>query len=368
MKILRYGFIQFKRMIKDIKVIGFMLIMPLVVITIINFAIKSGGGSTIMVDAAFNVEDNGKEGKQLLEELKIPTKSIFYKDKDKAVESLNKNDVVAVYEIPKNFSEKIKKGEKPEIKAYKKEIGNGTLPIEKSLNNNINKKVRENLLINKNIIKSKNELDNNSVKTVIENTKNVEEGAFLVLSLIINFIIFSANNVSSEILNFKKQNILKRAITTSNRGFEIIGGIYLGMILIQSFVYMSVYICGKFIVGYSFDNLAFILINTIVASIFSVSLGVFVTRLFQNESVVALAVNIVGISTTFLSLHSMGVMGLSMSKSPWILLNIGKFTPQYWIFDSIKNSSIFPNIFIVILMSLVLFTAGNIKVRDFATN
>lgn len=246
MKILRYGFIQFKRMIKDIKVIGFMLIMPLVVITIINFAIKSGGGSTIMVDVAFNVEDNGKEGKQLLEELKIPTKSIFYKDKGKAIESLNKNDVVAVYEIPKNFSEKIKKGEKPEIKAYKKEIGNGTLPIEKSLNNNINKKVKENLLINKNIIKSKNELDNNSVKTVIENTKNVEEGVFLVLSLIINFIIFSANNVSSELLNFKKQNILKRAITTSNRGFEIIGGIYLGMILIQSFVYMSVYICGKF--------------------------------------------------------------------------------------------------------------------------
>lgn len=111
--------------------------------------------------------------------------------------------------------------------------------------------------------------------------------------------------------------------------------------------------------------MVFILINTIVASIFSVSLGVFVTRLFQNESVVVLVVNIVGISTTFLSLYS---MGLSVSKSSWILLNIGKFTPQYWIFDSIKNSSIFPNIFIVILMSLVLFTAGNIKVRDFATN
>ncbi|EQB4337907.1 ABC transporter permease, partial [Clostridium botulinum] len=189
---------------------------------------------------------------------------------------------------------------------------------------------------------------------------------FLVLTLIINFIIFSANNVSSEILNFKKQNILKRAITTSNRGFEIIGGIYLGMILIQSFVYMSVYIGGKFIIGYSFDNLVFILINTIIASIFSVSLGVFVTRLFQNESVVVLVVNIIGISTTFLSsIHS---MGLSVSKSSWILLNIEKFTPQYWIFDSMKNSSIFPNIFIVILMSLVLFTAGNIKVRDFATN
>ncbi|MGO5075493.1 ABC transporter permease [Clostridium sporogenes] len=368
MKILRYGFIQFKRMIKDIKVIGFMFVMPLVVITIINFAIKNGGGNTIMVDVAFNVEDSGKEGKQLLEELKIPTKSIFYNNKDKAMESLNKNDIVAVYEIPKDFSENIRKGEKPEIKAYKKEIGNGTIPIEKSLNNSINKRVRENLLINKNIIKNKNELDKNSLKTVIQNTKNVEGEVFLVLSLIINFIIFSANNVSSEILNFKKQNILKRAITTSNKGFEIIAGIYLGMILIQSFVYMSVYICGKFIIGYSFDNLVFILINTIVASIFSVSLGIFVTRLFQNESVVALVVNIIGISTTFLSLHSMGFMGLSMSKSPWILLNIGKFTPQYWIFDSIKNSNIFPNIFIVILMSLVLFTAGNIKVRDFATN
>ncbi len=127
---------------------------------------------------------------------------------------------------------------------------------------------------------------------------------------------------------------------------------------------MSVYICGKFIIGYSFDNLFFVLINTIIASIFSVSLGVFVTRLFQNESVVTLVVNIIGISTTFLSLYS---MGLSMSKPSWVLLNIGKFTPQYWIFDSIKNSSIFPNIFIVILMSLVLFTGGNIKVREFAT-
>ncbi|NFA61460.1 ABC transporter permease [Clostridium sporogenes] len=365
MKILRYGFIQFKRMIKDIKVIGFMLIMPLVVINIINFAIKSGGGSTIMVDVAFNVEDTGKEGKQLLQKVKIPKKSIFYNNKNKAMESLNKNDVMAIYEIPKDFSKKIKKGEKPEIKAYKKEIGNGTLPIENSLNNNINKKVKENLLINKNIIKSKNEIDKNNIKTVIENTKNVEDGVFLVISLIINFIIFSANNVSSEILNFKKQNILKRAITTSNRGFEIIGGIYMGMILIQIFIYMSVYVCGKFIVGYSFENLFFILINTMVASIFSISFGVFVTRLFQNESVVALVVNIIGISTTFLSLYS---MGLSMSKPSWILLNIGKLTPQYWIFDSIKNSSIFPNIFIVMLMSLVLFTAGNIKVRDFATN
>ncbi|WP_409069724.1 ABC transporter permease [Clostridium sp. FAM 1755] len=365
MKILRYGLIQFKRMMKDIKVIGFMFIMPLVVITIINFAIKNGGGSTIMVDVAFNVEDTGKEGKQLLEELKIPKKSIFYNNKNKSMESLNKNDVMAIYEIPKDFSKKIKKGEKPEIKAYKKEIGNGTIPIEKSINDNINKKVRENLLVNENIIKSKNELDNNSVKTVIENTKNIEGGLFLVLILIINFIISSANYVSSEILNFKKQNILKRAITTSNRGFEIIGGIYIGMILIQSFVYMSVYVCGKFIVGYSFDNLFFILINIIVASIFSVSLGVFVTRLFQNESIVALVVNIIGIITTFLSLYS---TGLSMSKTSWILLNIGKFTPQYWIFHSIKNSSIFPNIFIVMLMSLVLFTAGNIKVREFATN
>nr|WP_243154546.1 hypothetical protein [Clostridium sporogenes] len=114
-----------------------------------------------------------------------------------------------------------------------------------------------------------------------------------------------------------------------------------------------------------FENLVCILINIIVASIFSVSSGVFVTRLFQNEAVVALVVNIIGISTTFVSLY---FTGLFISKPSWILLNIGKFTPQYWIFDSIKNSSIFPNIFIIMLMSLVLFTAGNIKVRDFATN
>ncbi|WP_125154881.1 ABC transporter permease [Clostridium rectalis] len=365
MKILRYGIIQFKRMIKDIKVIGFMFIMPLIVISIVNFGIKNSGGHTIMVDVAFNVEDLGKCGKELLEELKIPDKSIYNNNKDKAMESLNKNDIVAVYEIPKDFSESIKNGKKPEIKAYKKEIGNGTLPIEKWINDNINKKVRENLLMSKNIIKSKDELDKKSVNTVIENTKDLEEEIFLVLVLIINFVIFSANNVVSEILAFKRQNILKRAITTSNRGFEIIGGIYLGMVFIQSFVYMLVYICGKFIIGYSFNNILLIFINIILASIFSVSLGVFVTRLLQNEAVAALVVNIVGISTTFLSLNS---IGLYTNKPSCILLNIGKFTPQYWVFDSIKHFRLFPNIFIIVLMSLVLFTAGNIKVRNFIEN
>ncbi len=71
-----------------------------------------------------------------------------------------KNKIVAFYNIPKNFTEKNKKKEKnPQIKSHKREEGgNITSPLEIQLNNEINNKIKEEVLLSSNIIENREEL------------------------------------------------------------------------------------------------------------------------------------------------------------------------------------------------------------------
>ena len=361
MKILRLSLVNFKRIVKDIKTILLMMLMPLIVITGINY-FSSKDTDTNIVKVAINVEDNGNYGKQLIKDLNISS-SVYYHQKDKALEPLKKNDVVAVYEVPADFTEKIKEGIKPEIIGYKNKDGNGTTPLEGDINQWINEKCRENILINNKIIKGGKEITKGTIKTVIQGSKKgMEDNMFMTIMLLLNFVIFSALGVGTEILNLKKQKILSRAITTANRGWEIIGSIYIAQFLAQVLVYSLIFIVQICIFGYSLSNFYIILINIALMSLVSISLGVFVTRICENEALASLLINIVASSTTFLSIA--GILS-DTHKTSWVVENLTKFAPQYWAMKSIDSSALFPNVIIIMLMALALFTAGNFRVRNF---
>ncbi|MBU5484727.1 ABC transporter permease [Clostridium sp. MSJ-11] len=360
MKIITLALIHLKRMVKDMKMLSVMLIMPLVVITGTYFIFAKGSDGS-GVDVAFNIKDKGNYANILMEELNI-TKSVYYNDEDKALESLKNNDIVAVYVIPEDFTEKIKEGKKPIIEAYKREEGNGTFVIEGRLNEEINKIIKNRIFLKEGVIEEGQELSKSTITTVMEKEDKIDDELFYTVLLIINFIILSASSIGQEIILLKKEKILSRAISTANKGWEIIGSLYLAMFLLQIGIYTTVVLAEKFIIGYSFENLHIVLINILLVSLYSLSLGVLSTRIFENEGVASITITLVGITSTFFSLVG---LGLHSDKTSWIINNLSKFTPQYWAFDSIMNGVIFPNSMIIILMSLVLFTAGNIKLNNF---
>jgi ABC-2 type transport system permease protein len=370
MKLFRFAFIHLKKGLKDKKILGFSFLMPVIVITAIYFGFLGGagddkGGAIAYTDIAVNVADKGQLAEKMLKELKI-NGSIYKNQESNAIESLKKNDKKAVYTLPEDFTEKINKGIKPEVIAYKNIQGNSTSPFEGIVDDWINNKVKVATLINSGIIKSESEIPATTIKTATKGPeKPINKGQYLTLLLIINFMRFSANTISSELLALKRQHILSRAITTANKGYEIIGGIYLGAFLIQMLVYTSVYLIEKLVMGYSLNNFPVVLVGLALLSLVSISLGILVVRIFENESVVALVVNLVGIITTFLAMAGMNFLGSSGSGKSWIVANLSRFTPQYWVMNSIDTSALFPNCFILILMALVLFTAGNYKIRGF---
>src|SRR5690606_40170893 len=123
-----------------------------------------------------------------------------------------------------------------------------------------------------------------------------------------------------------------------------------------------VLLLGQKFIGYNIINLDIIVINFILSSLFSITLSLAMTRIFNNESTGSLITALVAMLTLFLSMFAQeGIY----QNVPQFIRNLGKFTPQYWIFDSLEKSIFFPNVFIVLLMILALFTAGSYKLKDF---
>lgn len=365
MNLIQLIIVNIKRMLKDPSKIGFMLIMPVAVIFFVQFldgsdAHQSSSSSNVTV--AYNSEDEGNLWETIYQS---PSKSqwIFKNEKHKALELLENNEVAVVYNIPKDFTEKINNYEKPIIEAYKREEGNITIPLEMEINNKINKFIKEKLLLDKGIISDRDDLYILETETLFERNKKVINGDLhMVTMMLIYFIILGASPIVTELMEFKKKNIISRSITTPNKSSVILGSLALSLLAFQVLGNILVALLGSQVIGYTIVNLPIILINIILASLFSITLSLAMARIFNNEGSASLITALVAMITLFLSMFAQDGI---YQNVPEFVRHLGKFTPQYWIFDSLEKSVLFPNIFIVLLIILALFTAGSYKLKDF---
>lgn len=356
-------YINIKRMFKDPGKLAFTLIMPFVAILLVNF-LKGGDQNVESFSnekVAYNIEDTGKAWESVFPYL-IESKNTFINQRKKAIDLLDKGEVSAVYNIPSDFTEKIENYKKPMITAYKIEEGNETIPIELKLNESINKWIESNILIEKGIIKNENDISASSVKTILfKDEMEIDGDVNVATIMIIYFIILGTSFISADLMELKEKNIISRSITTPNHSASILGSLATSILIFQVGINMFIFFLGKLIVGYQIFHIHIIFINIVLASLFAINLSLAITRVFKNVTVASLITSLISIFTMFLSMFTDG----TFENIPKFILNLGKFTPQYWIFDSLEKSVLFPNIFIVLLITTVLFTAGSYKLEDF---
>ena len=369
MNLIQLIFVNIKRMLKDPMKVGVMFIMPIAVILFVNF-MDSGDTQDYSpyssLDIAFNIEDEGDLW-QMIHDFQPKSMWVYTNDREKAMEALEQNEVAVVYNIPADFTEKINNYEKPIIESYKREEGNTTIPLEIEINNRINELIKEKLLMDKGIISNKEDLSILKTETIFQREEKVNTGDMnLIPMMMIYFIILGASAIGSELIEFKKRNILSRAITTANKPAIILGSLALSLLFFQVGVNIIVLLISKSIIGYDIFSLPIVIVNIILASLFSIALSLAITRVFTNESTATLITTMIGIASMFLSMFA-GEANMSIYKDiPMFIQNLGKLTPQYWIYDSLERSSLFPNIFVVVLMIIALFTSGSFRLKDFA--
>jgi ABC-2 type transport system permease protein len=153
-------------------------------------------------------------------------------------------------------------------------------------------------------------------------------------------------------------------LSTNNTGFEIMGSIYLSMILVQVFIYTLSFLILNLLFKLPYGNLGLLILNISLMSMISISLGIMLVRIFKEPGVASLVINMVSLAMFFLYIG--GVVAATSSKVPAVILTLAKFTPFYWAMESIEKSILLPNEFILLLIALTFFSAGNIKFSSFA--
>ncbi|MDF2675519.1 MAG: family transporter protein, partial [Clostridiales bacterium] len=327
----------------------------------VNFLINNSKSGLDVNVAVINL-DKGSLGKEMLEELGV---SNLYVDKVQAIKDLKNYDYLALYEIPESFSENINENTKPIINSYKIEEGNNTGVFEANLEEKVNELLKANILIDNKIISNRSEID----KNIIDLQYNLKQGlltteSFFPILLILFFLVTFSSNISTDLLSLRKGKILERFLSTNNKGYQIMGSIYLSMLIAQTTMYTLSFVVMDVIFKYKFENFGMLVLNIVLMSAISISLGVMISRIFQDPGVATVVITLLSIVLFFIYVG--GMNGETSTSVTGILVTLSKFTPFYWAMDSIEKSILFPNAFILILMALVFFSAGSIKYSSFA--
>ncbi|GFZ33460.1 membrane protein [Clostridium zeae] len=347
-----------KRLTKSKSTIIATIIVPFIVVLAFGFLFKSLIGvdnENIIVNS-----DKGSYSNEFVQEIQTNTKIKIY-DKNTATEKLKKKNISVFYEMPEDFSDKIEKGEKPQIISYKlgssSDLGNFQLNADSLINN----------MLLKNEFKSNGKdinlkaLNYKEANISVVGKDKANFGDAMVLNLIISFALFSSIGISMDLFHLNEQNIIVRSFTTANKPGVIIGAILGALFIISALSYSSIYILSALVNSPSMLSKAPIaILNIICLALVSLSLGILVTRVVKKENYINVVLQIIVGVTCFV-----GGSFMPYDFLPKSVTAFSKFTPQYWALQSINTQK--PEYaLIVVLFSIVLFTAGTFKVKRIA--
>ncbi|MDS0525961.1 ABC transporter permease [Clostridium sp. SHJSY1] len=303
--------------------------------------------------------DSGTLATDVIEELQ-KTNEIKVYTKEDGLEKVKKKSMPVCYEIPENFSELIKKGEKPEVIAHKYESIMASGDFEFNLNSVINNIILKNTLQINGV--DSGVVDENITKANIEVIGNEKASMSdtIILNVIVSFIFFGAITIAEELFALKKQNILERSFSTANKPWKILLGILGAMFIFLVVVYSSTFLIeSKVRMSVMLDKWPIVVLNMIFLVLVSLSLGILAARICKNENTISIVVQMISWITCFI-----GGSFAPLEFLPETVQHFSRFTPQYWALESI-NTGNYSLAFIVGLFAVVLFTAGTFKTRKF---
>lgn len=346
MKFFRLTFINIKRYLKNPSVILISCILPIFMLLLLTFNIEDENPSIAIIN-----NDKTEYSKELCKELKKGFGKIEYStDLNTYIKKLKNSEIGAICVIDSEFGENLSCGNIPKVKVYILKETNGSIYIENIVNNYIEGIIDE---------------EENCVKTVIKEEKSNEEYKYIMIMILIcYFILIGSSLISEDVLKMKNQNILKRSLSIGNKDFIILGSILLAAFLVQSTLsivsFMSVYIFSN-IKLYSILN---VIISLLLSTLLSTSIIIFTIRWIKKNKLYSVVIILYSIISMFIAIINYDLS--SFEKYSRIIDKVSVLSPFTWIVNILCDKDILLSSIIVILMSVVFFTAGNFKLREFA--
>ena len=285
----------------------------------------------------------------------------------KVKEKLATGKIPGLIIIPKDFSEKISKNEKPELEILKTEESIILDNRVQALNLSINAYLMDNFIKSSGLAENGENLLNNNINIVFKtpNNKNIISLGLKIMTLVVLYmIIFGSTAIVTDLIKFRETKMLARAIISPNSEFKIVGSFLLAFVFIQVIVNMIVFISATIIFKLEITGLPLIFLAVVSTSFFALSIAILIARIFKKESQLALASNITSLLT--IVLFFLAIISVTPFVSiPPVFKNISMFSPLYWLLEMLDKEKLFPNILIVWAMTAAIFTAGSWKIKEF---
>ena len=372
---------QLKRILKNITNASMLIIFPfamIILIFVIRFVLdpkdtddletKKTDYTVQMGEVNYFVDDTGDLWKNFFAGSESTVRPENKEEElTKVKEKLATGKIPGLIIIPKDFSEKISKNEKPELEILKTEESIILDNRVQALNLSINAYLMDNFIKSSGLAENGEKLLNNNINIVFKTPDNkniISLGLKIMTLLVLYMIIFGSTAIVTDLIKFRETKMLARAIISPNSEFKIVGSFLLAFVFIQVVVNMIVFISATIIFKLEITGLPLIFLAVVSTSFFALSIAILIARIFKKESQLALASNITSLLTIVLFFLAI-ISVMPFVSIPPVFKNISMFSPLYWLLEMLDKEKLFPNILIVWAMTAAIFTAGSWKIKEF---
>ena len=372
---------QLKRILKNITNASMLIIFPfamIILIFVIRFILdpkdtddletKKTDYTVQMGEVGYFVDDTGDLWKNFFAGSESTVRPENKEEElTKVKEKLATGKIPGLIIIPKDFSEKISKNEKPELEILKTEESIILDNRVQALNLSINAYLMDNFIKSSGLAENGEKLLNNNINIVFKTPDNkniISLGLKIMTLLVLYMIIFGSTAIVTDLIKFRETKMLARAIISPNSEFKIVGSFLLAFVFIQVVVNMIVFISATIIFKLEITGLPLIFLAVVSTSFFALSIAILIARIFTKESQLALASNITSLLTIVLFFLAI-ISVMPFVSIPPVFKNISMFSPLYWLLEMLDKEKLFPNILIVWAMTAAIFTAGSWKIKEF---
>ena len=323
----------------------FTLGFPLVIIFFFLITMQSDSSAMTNQNIAIvNHSDYVEE--QVVPHLSENFQEDFFDDAVEAFEQLDQLEVTMLYEIPEGFP-----FNDEQINIYSLSGENRDALFESELFSRLTESRMNEAF-------SEANLSFESVEVAeaewVRPTETINGHTAFVLYMILFFMGYATGFIAGDLAKMRQEGLLTRSIISNTYSWQILGSVLFAYVLYEFLASTIVISIMSAVFNLPINHPALLVSLILSMSIFIVGLTMVLFRLFKNEALIQMIGLLLAIVLAFIPL---------IAESFTSLQFVQFLSPYYWIFEAIDTGQIFPNVPVVILYGLVLFTSGSFKIE-----
>lgn len=346
MKILRLTWFHLKRILfNNWGFVLFTLGFPLIIIFF--FLVIMQDDASVFSEqniAVLNHSDYVQE--EIVPHLSENYQEYFTDDAEEAFQQMDQIEVTMVYEIPENFPL-----DEQQIRVYSLSGENRDTLFEAEFFQIMAKNRTNEAFSEANISIVPTEV---AEANWISPTDNFNSNIAFILFMLMFFMGYATGFIAGDLAKMRKEGLLTRSIISNTYSWQILGSVLLAYVVYELLANTIIIAMMSMIFDIPINNPLLIVSAILSMSIFVVGLTMFLFRLLKNEALIQMLGIMLTVVLVFIPLFAETFSGVYYLQF---------LSPYYWVFEAIDTGQIFPNIPVIALYGVVLFTAGSFKIE-----